>query len=123
MGDGAHYPEFSTADAQPLDNGPCPDCKGEGEANVDELLSIYMVRAQGWKNKADEYEAILKRLARVKEGGLGDLLQAADGQRMLRVEKAARELVQELEEYDEPPPSSFARLKWALMGGDPDEVR
>jgi hypothetical protein len=120
MGDGRHYPQLSTGSPHKLDDEPCPDCQGEGEANVDELLSIYMARAQGWKTRADQAEAILKRVARAKKEGLGELLQVSDDQRLHRVEKVARELVVEWEKFHEPSPSSFDRLRWALMGGDPD---
>jgi hypothetical protein len=117
MGDGKNYPEFPPEHPQALDDEPCPDCKGNGEGNVDEFLSIYMSRAQKWKNQADQFEAILKRAARAKEGGLRDLLAVADDQRLRRVEKAARELVRELRQLDEPV-EGLPALEWALMGGD-----
>jgi hypothetical protein len=118
MGDGKHYPEFSPGNPQPVDDGPCPDCQGDGEANVDELLSLYLQRSALWKGRADQAEAMLKRIARSK-GGEG-FFSAADSQRQRRVEKAARELIVEWEKYEEPAPSSFEKVKWALMGGDPD---
>ncbi len=120
MGDGKHYVELSPGSPQIVDEEPCPDCKGEGEGNVDVFLDIYMARAQKWKNQADQFEAILKRIARSKEGGgLQGLLQAADDQRLRRVEKSARELVRELRQLDEAP-EGLPALEWALMGGDPE---
>jgi hypothetical protein len=118
MGDGKHYQELALGELRLIDDDPCPDCKGEGEGNVDAFLSLYMQRAQGWKMKADNAEGILKRVLHKK--GPEALMGIADDQRLLRIEKAARELVRDLRQEDEPP-EGLAPLEWALMGGDPDD--
>ncbi len=121
MGDGKHYNELVLGSLHLVDADPCPDCKGDGEANVDEALTLYMQRATAWKMRADNAEAILKRVHRAKgsEGGLPGLLAGAEDQRAQRIEKAARELVRDLRQLDEPV-GRLVALEWALMGGDPD---
>lgn len=114
MGDGYTYQDVPVGAPRKLSDDPCPDCAGEGEINVDVALSVYLERAAAHKIRADQAEAILKRLARAKNPGGFGVQDEAAMQRLYRIESAARNLVLRLKNKDTAP------LQWALMGGDPD---